>query len=59
MELNSRLNVNPDLAKERQNCPFNVEEVTNLLDGGEEETTSRRKFEHFLFSKIKVRFNYT
>ena len=54
MESNSRLNVNPDLAKERENCPFVLEEVTNLLDGGKEETENRRKFETFLFSKIKV-----
>ena len=54
MESNSRLNVNPDLAKERENCPFSLEEVTNLLDGGKEETENRRKFETFLFSKIKV-----
>ena len=47
-------NINPDLAKERENCPFNLEEVTNLLDGGKEETETRRTFEKFLFSKIKV-----
>ena len=54
MESNSRLNVNPDLAIERENCPFLLEEVTNLLDGGKEETENRRKFETFLFSKIQV-----
>ena len=47
-------NINPDLAKERENCPFDLEEVTNLLDGGKEETETRRTFEKFLFSKIKV-----
>ena len=47
-------NINPDLANERENCPFNLEEVTNLLDGGKEETETRRTFEKFLFSKIKV-----
>ena len=56
MKRTSRENVNPDLAKERENCPFNPEEVTNLLDGGEEETASRRDFENYLFSKIEVRY---
>ena len=54
MERHTSLNVNPDLASERENCPFDLEEVTNLLDGGKEETENRRKFEQFLFSKIKV-----
>ena len=54
MDRHSSLNVNPDLAEERENCPFDLEEVTNLLDGGKEETENRRKFEQFLFSKIKV-----
>ena len=54
MERHSALNVNPDLATERENCPFDLEEVTNLLDGGKEETENRRKFERFLFAKIKV-----
>ena len=34
--------MNPDLAKERENCPFSKEEVTNLLDGGPEKTRERR-----------------
>ena len=54
MEPNARSNVNPDLAKERENCPLDLEEVTNLIDGGIEETTNRRKFEDFLFAKIRV-----
>ena len=54
MERHTAINVNPDLASERENCPFDLEEVTNLLDGGKEETENRRKFEQFLFSKIKV-----
>ena len=54
MERSTSWNVNPDLAKERENCPFELEEVTNLLDGGKEETETRRKFERFLLSKIKV-----
>ena len=54
MDSNSRLNINPDLEKERKDCPFDLEEVTNLLDGGKEETETRRNFETFLFAKIKV-----
>jgi len=34
---------NPDLKRERTNCPFDKEEVTNLLDGGVELTEDRRK----------------
>ncbi|XP_056380445.1 peroxisomal acyl-coenzyme A oxidase 2 isoform X1 [Hyla sarda] len=34
--------VNPDLASERENPSFNVETLTNILDGGVEETRSRR-----------------
>jgi hypothetical protein len=33
---------NPDLKKERQNCPFNKEEI-NLLDGGKEKTAERKQ----------------
>ena len=55
MERNTSWNINPDLAKERENCPFDLEEVTNLLDGGKEETENRRRFRTFLFEKIKVR----
>lgn len=34
---------NPDLKRERQNCPFDREEITNLIDGGVEETKERRE----------------
>lgn len=34
---------NPDLKKERENCSFNKEELTNLIDGGKEKTTERRE----------------
>ncbi len=34
---------NPDLKKERQNCPFNKEEITHLLDGGKEKTIERKQ----------------
>lgn len=35
--------VNPDLARERENCTFTPYELTNILDGGELKTLERRK----------------
>lgn len=35
--------VNEDLAKERRSCTFNIEEVTNILDGGKDKTLQRKK----------------
>ncbi|KAL0901878.1 hypothetical protein ABMA27_007033 [Loxostege sticticalis] len=40
--------INEDLVKERQKCTFNVQELTYLLDGGEEVTKERREFENIL-----------
>ncbi|CAH2262990.1 jg18692 [Pararge aegeria aegeria] len=37
--------VNPDLAKERLKCNFNIEEVTNIIDGGKDKTVQRKKIE--------------
>ena len=34
---------NPDLKKERQSCSFNKEELTNLIDGGPNQTNDRRQ----------------
>lgn len=34
---------NPDLRRERSSCPFNKEEITNLIDGSVEKTTERRE----------------
>ncbi|XP_069177751.1 peroxisomal acyl-coenzyme A oxidase 1-like isoform X1 [Procambarus clarkii] len=34
-----------ELRKERANCNFNIEELTNIIDGGVEKTASRRSFE--------------
>ena len=33
---------NPDLKRERENCVFNKEEITNLLDGGATKTAERK-----------------
>lgn len=41
--------VNVDLQKEREKCTFNVEELTNFLDGGAKKTLSRRKLGMWLF----------
>lgn len=35
--------VNEDLRKEREKCTFNIEELTNFLDGGVNMTIRRRK----------------
>ncbi|KAH0630286.1 hypothetical protein JD844_013184 [Phrynosoma platyrhinos] len=42
--------VNPDLAIERQNPSFNVERLTNILDGGVENTQTRRRVDAWLQS---------
>lgn len=34
---------NPDLKRERANCPFDKVEVTHLLDGGSNFTEDRKK----------------
>lgn len=39
--------VNEDLQKERNKCDFNVEELTNFLDGGVNETEKRKKIGKF------------
>ena len=50
----ARSQVQPDLEKERQNCPFSQEEVTNLIDGGAEKTAERRSLEDYFFSHTEV-----
>jgi len=35
--------VNKDLEKERMTCTFKLEELTNFLDNGAENTDKRRK----------------
>ena len=48
------IDIHPDLAKEREDCPFELEEITNILDGGKEKTEQRRQFEDFLLERIQV-----
>lgn len=35
--------INEDLLKERKKCSFNVQELTNYLDGGADATENRRQ----------------
>ncbi|PZC74072.1 hypothetical protein B5X24_HaOG208389 [Helicoverpa armigera] len=42
--------VNEDLLSERKKCEFNVEELTNYLDGGAKATENRRKLERKVLS---------
>ena len=56
-ELAARSSVHPDLEKERQNCPFSQEEITNLMDGGREKTAERRALEEYFFSFTEVRLS--
>lgn len=39
--------VNADLAKERAKCNFDIQEVTFILEGGENNTAQRRKIGMF------------
>lgn len=41
--------VNDDLRKERTTCTFKLEELTNYLDEGVENTEKRRKLGRFLY----------
>ena len=49
-EQSARSEVYPDLERERQNCPFSQEELTNLLDGGADKTAERRSLEEYFTS---------
>ncbi|XP_059196316.1 peroxisomal acyl-coenzyme A oxidase 1 isoform X1 [Centropristis striata] len=42
--------MNPDIMKERQNATFNIEKLTNILDGGPEKTKRRREIESMVLS---------
>ncbi|XP_071360739.1 peroxisomal acyl-coenzyme A oxidase 1 isoform X1 [Trachinotus anak] len=42
--------MNPDIMKERQNATFDVEKLTNILDGGPEKTRRRREIESLVLS---------
>uniref|UniRef100_H3C704 Acyl-CoA oxidase 1, palmitoyl n=1 Tax=Tetraodon nigroviridis TaxID=99883 RepID=H3C704_TETNG len=42
--------MNPDIQKERQNATFNVEKLTNILDGSPEKTKRRREIESMVLN---------
>ncbi|TNM86146.1 hypothetical protein fugu_008417 [Takifugu bimaculatus] len=42
--------MNPDIVKERQNATFNVEKLTNILDGSPEKTRRRREIESMVLN---------
>ncbi|XP_068177420.1 peroxisomal acyl-coenzyme A oxidase 1 isoform X2 [Antennarius striatus] len=42
--------MNPDILKERQNATFDVEKLTNMLDGGPEKTKRRREIESMVLN---------
>ena len=46
--------VNPDLAKERSSATFNVEQMTNFLDRGEETTKRRREIQQMALKVGKI-----
>ncbi|XP_068940340.1 peroxisomal acyl-coenzyme A oxidase 2 [Petaurus breviceps papuanus] len=52
--------VNPDLDTERQNKSFNVERLTNILDGGAEFTQKRKQIEGIIYRDpvFNIKNNY-
>lgn len=48
----TKRDVNPDLAKERLKCNFNIEEVTYIIDGGKEKTLQRKKIGEFYSRRL-------
>lgn len=52
--------VNPDIESERYTASFNVEGLTNILDGGAQNTALRRKVESIIYSdpEFSMKDNY-
>ncbi|CAL8289213.1 unnamed protein product [Arctogadus glacialis] len=42
--------MNPDLLRERQNATFDIEKLTNILDGGAERTNRRREIQSLVLN---------
>ena len=42
--------MNPDILRERQNATFDIEKLTNILDGGAERTNRRREIRELVGS---------
>ncbi|XP_055270172.1 peroxisomal acyl-coenzyme A oxidase 2 isoform X3 [Moschus berezovskii] len=53
-------NMHPDIDSERHPQPFSVEELTNILDGGAQNTALRRKVESIIHSEpeLSLKDNY-
>jgi len=47
-----RKTINPDLARERQNCSFDPLELTNILDGSVQKTKERRDLGKLNYNKF-------
>lgn len=45
---------NLDLKRERRNCHFNKEEITNLIDGGIEKTKYRRELGNLFYMLARI-----
>lgn len=45
-----KANCVPDLQRERQNCSFDTEELTHIVDGGKDQTAFRRELRQLLAS---------
>lgn len=53
------MTVNTDLAKERANASFDVENLTNFIDGGVEGTKRRRylrKFYFYIYFELSIHY---
>lgn len=55
---NKNMKVNTDLQKERDTCTFNIEELTNYLDGGVNNTEQRRKIGTYFSNFIVHTYTY-
>uniref|UniRef100_A0A3B5ABG0 Uncharacterized protein n=1 Tax=Stegastes partitus TaxID=144197 RepID=A0A3B5ABG0_9TELE len=48
--------MNPDIARERENSTFDVNKLTNILDGGPEKTRRRREIGEFEITSFRKRY---
>lgn len=51
--MSNGVKINPDLIRERKKCTFDLNELTNLIDGGKDFTVERKRFGKFCNSLIK------
>nr|XP_053644076.1 LOW QUALITY PROTEIN: peroxisomal acyl-coenzyme A oxidase 1-like [Cherax quadricarinatus] len=50
MDKNNERECNEDLIRERRKCNFNIEELTNIVDGGKARTARRREIQRLLIN---------